>query len=183
MEKPNLYESLRILHESGFVVEKKLRSEMTPEELAVDRAKSKARREARKIAAAEKRGYEKAMRDHMTADYKSAPEKVIEKPYYFRIFQKMGNLGNGWWREGKPEPPEYRAYPSEKDAKEALRGLDWNVLERGGSLKWDPGDETGFGWRIEMTEPRCINPDVLKLLDADLAKGYKESIHSRYDLD
>lgn len=179
MEKLSLRESLKILDESGIVLEKKLRSEMTPEELADARAKSKKRREARKIAAAEKRGYEKAMRDHMTADYKSEPSK----PYYFRIFQKMGNLGNGWWREGKPEPPEYRAYPSEKAAKEALRGLDWNVLERGGSLKWDPGDETGFGWRIEMTEPRCINPDVLKLLDADLAKGYTESIHSRYDLD
>lgn len=161
MEKPNLYESLKILRESGIILEKKLRSEMTPEELADARAKSKQRREARKRAAV----------------------KVIEKPCYFRIYQKTGDLGNGWWREGKPEPPEYRAYPSEKVAKEVLRGLDWNVLERGGSLKWDPGDETGMGWRIEMTEPRCINPDVLKLLDADLAKGYKESIHSRYDLD
>lgn len=161
MEKPNLYESLKILRESGILLEKKLRSEMTPEELADARAKSKARREARKRAAV----------------------KVIEKPCYFRIYQKTGDLGNGWWREGKPEPPEYRAYPSEKVAKELLRGLDWNVLERGGSLKWDPGDETGMGWRIQMTEPRCINPDILKLLDADLAKGYKESVHSRYDLD
>lgn len=161
MEKPNLYESLKILRESGILLEKKLRSEMTPEELADARAKSKARREARKRAAV----------------------KVIEKPCYFRIYQKTGDLGNGWWREGKPEPPEYRAYPSEKVAKELLRGLDWNVLERGGSLKWDPGDETGMGWRIQMTEPRCINPDIVKLLDADLAKGYKESIHSRYDLD
>ena len=161
MEKPNLYESLKILRESGILLEKKLRSEMTPEELADARAKSKARREARKRAAV----------------------KVIEKPCYFRIYQKTGDLGNGWWREGNPEPPEYRAYPSEKVAKELLRGLDWNVLERGGSLKWDPGDETGMGWRIQMTEPRCINPDILKLLDADLAKGYKESVHSRYDLD
>ena len=109
--------------------------------------------------------------------------KRENQPYYFRIFQKMGDLGNGWWREGKPQPPEYRAYPNVKAAKEALRGLDWNVLERGGSLKWDPGDETGFGWSIEMTEPRYINPDVLTLLDADLAKGYKESVRSRYDLD
>ena len=161
MEKPNLYESLKILRESGILLEKKLRSEMTPEELADARAKSKARREARKRAAV----------------------KVIEKPCYFRIYQKTGDLGNGWWREGKPEPPEYRAYPSEKVAKELLRGLDWNVLSRGGSLKWDPGDETGMGWRIQMTEPRSINPDILKLLDADLAKGYKESVHSRYDLD
>lgn len=161
MEKPNLYESLKILRESGILLEKKLRSEMTPEELADARAKSKARREARKRAAV----------------------KVIEKPCYFRIYQKTGDLGNGWWREGRPEPPEYRAYPSEKVAKELLRGLDWNVLSRGGSLKWDPGDETGMGWRIQMTEPRCINPDILKLLDADLAKGYKESVHSKYDLD
>lgn len=109
--------------------------------------------------------------------------KKENQPCYFRIYQKMGSLGNGWWREGRPEPPEYRAYPNEKVAKEALRGLDWDVLARGGSLKWDPGDETGMGWRIEKTEPRCINSDVLKLLDADLAKGYKESVRSRYDLD
>ena len=131
-------------------------AELTPEQREARRRRAKARRE---IA------------------------KRENQPYYFRIFQKMGDLGNGWWREGKPQPPEYRAYPSKKQAQEALRGLDWNVLERGGSLKWDPGDETGFGWRIEMTEPRCINPDVLKLLDADLAKGYKESVRSRYDLD
>ena len=131
-------------------------AELTPEQREARRRRAKARRE-------------RAKREN--------------QPYYFRIFQKMGDLGNGWWREGKPQPPEYRAYPSKKQAQEALRGLDWNVLERGGSLKWDPGDETGFGWRIEMTEPRCINPDVLKLLDADLAKGYKESVRSRYDLD
>ena len=161
MKKLSLYESLKILDESGILLEKKLRSEMTPEELAVARAQSKARREARKRAA----------------------EKALEKPCYFRIFQKTGNLGNGWWREGKPHPPEYRAYPSEKAAKEYLRGLDWDVLEHGGSLKWDPGDETGMGWRIEMTEPRYINQDVLELLDADLAKGRRESVHSIYDLD
>lgn len=45
---------------------------MTPEELADARAKSKKRREARKLAAAEKRWYKKAMHDHMTADYKPA---------------------------------------------------------------------------------------------------------------
>ena len=131
-------------------------AELTPEQREARRRRAKARRE-------------RAKREN--------------QPYYFRIFQKMGDLGNGWWREGKPQPPEYRAYPSKKEAQEALRGLDWDVLEHGGSLKWDPGDETGFGWRIEMTEPRYINPDVLKLLDADLAKGYKESVRSRYDLD
>lgn len=78
MEKPNLYESLKILRESGILLEKKLRSEMTPEELADARAKSKKRREARKLAAAEKRGYEKAMHDHMTADYKPAQAKEPE---------------------------------------------------------------------------------------------------------
>jgi hypothetical protein len=126
---------------------------------------------------------EQKVAKRLRAKARRAKAKIENQPQYFRIFQKMGDLGHGWWREGKPEPPEYRAYPNKKQAQEALRGLDWNVLERGGSLKWDPGDETGFGWRIEMTEPRCINLDVLKLLDADLAKGYKESIHSRYDLD
>lgn len=78
MEKPNLYESLKILRESGILLEKKLRSEMTPEELADARVKSKKRREARKLAAAEKRGYEKGMRDKLTADYKAAQVKEPE---------------------------------------------------------------------------------------------------------
>lgn len=129
---------------------------LTPEQIEARRARRKARRERLKRE---------------------------NQPYYFRIFQKTGDLGNGWWREGKPEPPEYRAYPNQKVAKEALRGLNWDILSHGGSLKWDPGDETGMGWRIEKTEPRYINSEVLKLLDADLAKGYKESVHSRYDLD
>ena len=44
----NQYQAFKILRESGLVLEKKLRSEMTPEELADARAKSKARREKRK---------------------------------------------------------------------------------------------------------------------------------------
>lgn len=44
----NQYQAFKILRESGIILEKKLRSEMTPEELADARAKSKARREARK---------------------------------------------------------------------------------------------------------------------------------------
>ena len=48
MPEMNQYEAFKILSESGMVLEKKLRSEMTPEELADARAKSKARREARK---------------------------------------------------------------------------------------------------------------------------------------
>lgn len=44
----NQYQAFKILRESGILLEKKLRSEMTPEELADARAKSKARREARK---------------------------------------------------------------------------------------------------------------------------------------
>lgn len=149
-------EKMTIDEALDILVENKVKVILSPEQIEARKARRKARRERLKRE---------------------------NQPYYFRIFQKMGNIGNGWWREGKPEPPEYRAYPTQKDAKEALRGLDWNVLEHGGSLKWDPGDETGMGWRIEMTEPRYINPDVLKLLDADLANGYKESVHSRYDLD
>lgn len=48
MEKMNQYEAFKILRESGILLERKLRSEMTPEELADARAKSKARRLARK---------------------------------------------------------------------------------------------------------------------------------------
>lgn len=44
-------QALDIIEESGLVLEKKLRSEMSPEELADARAKSKARRLARREAA------------------------------------------------------------------------------------------------------------------------------------
>lgn len=52
MEKMNQYEAFKILRESGLLLERKLRSEMTPEELADARAKSKARRLARKARSA-----------------------------------------------------------------------------------------------------------------------------------
>lgn len=48
MAEMSQYKAFKILRESGIILEKKLRSEMTPEELADARAKSKARREARK---------------------------------------------------------------------------------------------------------------------------------------
>lgn len=48
MAEMSQYQAFKILRESGIILEKKLRSEMTPEELADARAKSKARREARK---------------------------------------------------------------------------------------------------------------------------------------
>jgi len=54
----NLYQAFKILRESGLVLEKKLRSEMTPEELADARAKSKERRLLRK---ARKEGEKKVL--------------------------------------------------------------------------------------------------------------------------
>ena len=53
MAEMSQYQAFKILRESGILLEKKLRSEMTPEELADARAKSKARREARKARSAE----------------------------------------------------------------------------------------------------------------------------------
>lgn len=48
MAQMSQYQAFKIIHESGLILEKKLRSEMTPEELADARAKSKARRDKRK---------------------------------------------------------------------------------------------------------------------------------------
>ncbi len=58
MPEMNQYQAFKILRESGLVLEKKLRSEMTPEELADARAKSKERRILRK---ARKEGEKKVL--------------------------------------------------------------------------------------------------------------------------
>ena len=58
MPEMNQYQAFKILRESGLVLEKKLRSEMTPEELADARAKSKERRLLRK---ARKEGEKKVL--------------------------------------------------------------------------------------------------------------------------
>lgn len=181
MEKPNLYESLKILRESGILLEKKLRSEMTPEELADARAKSKKRREARKLAAAEKRGYEKAMRDHMTADYKSvpskpAPEKEPEKVYYTKIFQRSGNIGGGWWVE-KPGKPEYQAFKDLETLKKHF-GSDTEALINGSKLDYEDGEAGGPGWKIRICYENEIPEQILEKLKKDLAKGVSMSIHS-----
>ena len=168
----NLYKSLKILRESGIVLEKKLRSEMTEEELAAARAKSKKRREARKIAAAEKRGYEKAMQDHNIAT--SEPKS---KPYYVKIFQKSGNIGGGWWVE-KPGAPEYQAF---KDL-ETLRkkqGSSTEALINGARLDYEDGEAGGPGWKIRICDPNEIPDEILERLNADLAKGISHSCHSR----
>lgn len=174
MEMLSLRESLKILDESGIVLEKKLRSEMTPEELADARAKSKKRREARKIAAAEKRGYEKAMRDHMTANYKSEPPA---EPIYTKIFQKSGNVGSGWWVE-KPGKPEYQAY-KDRATLQKYFGSDTEALINGARLDYEDGEAGGPGWKIRVCDPPEIPEEILEQLNKDLAKGDSMSHHSR----
>lgn len=170
----NLYKSLKILRESGIILEKKLRSEMTPEELADARAKSKKRREARKIAAAEKRGYEKAMRDHMTANDSSVPKS---NPYYVKIFQKSGNIGGGWWVE-KPGTPEYQAF-KDLDTLRKKQGSSTEALINGARLDYEDGEAGGPGWKIRICDPREIPEDILAKLNTDLEKGISHSCHSR----
>lgn len=176
MGSMNFYNALKIIKESGIVLEKKLRSEMTPEELADARAKSKKRREARKIAAAEKRGYEKAMRDHMTADYKSEPEKKMpEKPIYLKIFQRSGNIGGGWWVE-KPGKPEYQAFKDLETLKRYF-GSSTESLLNGAKLDYEDGEAGGPGWKVRVCDPREIPDDILEKLDKDLANGISHSNH------
>lgn len=172
----NLYKSLKILRESGIVLEKKLRSEMTPEELADARAKSKKRREARKIAAAEKRGYEKAMRDHMTADYESEPEsKMPAKPIYLKIFKKSGNIGGGWWVE-KPGKPEYQAFKDLETLKKAF-GSSTESLINGARLDYEDGEAGGPGWKVRVCDPPEIPDEILERLNKDLGNGISHSCH------
>lgn len=178
MKKLSLQESLKILDESGIVLEKKLRSEMTPEELADARAKSKKRREARKIAAAEKRGYEKAMRDHMTANYKSEPPaKMPDKPIYTKIFQRSGNVGGGWWVD-KPGKPEYQAY-KDRETLQKYFGSDTEALLNGAKFDYEDGEAGGPGWKIRECDPPEIPDDILEKLNKDLANGASMSHHSR----
>lgn len=179
MSSMSFYNALKIIKESGIVLEKKLRSEMTPEELADARAQSKKRREARKIAAAEKRGYEKAMRDHMTADYKSEPEKKIkkkpEKVYYTKIFQRTGEVG-GWWI-GKPGKSEYQAFKDLETLKRYF-GSNTEALINGTKFDYEDGEAGGPGWKIRICYENEIPEEILEKLKKDLAKGASMSHHS-----
>jgi len=176
MSSMNFYNALKIIKESGIILEKKLRSEMTPEELADARAKSKKRREARKIADAEKRGYEKAMRDQMTANSKSELEKKMpEKPIYTKIFQRSGNIGGGWWVE-KPGKPEYQAFKDLETLKRAF-GSSTEALLNGAKLDYEDGEAGGPGWKQRVCDPREIPEEILEKLNKDLANGVSQSIH------
>lgn len=168
----NIDEALDLLEANGIKVE------MTEEQREARRKRAKARREKKKIEAAEKRGYERAMRDHMTADYKSEPKNQMPaKPIYLRIFQKSGDVGGGWWVE-KPGKPEYEAF---KDL-EALKrhfGSQTEALINGARLDYEDGEAGGPGWKIRVCEPHEIPEDVLEKLNNDLAKGVSMSHHSR----
>ena len=126
---------------------------LTPEQREARRKRAKARRELKKREA---------------------------QPYYVRIYQKSGDLGNGWWHEGKPEPPVYRGYPNLAALKKAFGDAATTTLLRAWPVKMP---DFGIEWRAELTEPHLMNTGVLKLIKDDLAKGSQESEHSRYDLD
>jgi hypothetical protein len=124
---------------------------LTPEQKAARRARRIARRE-------------KAKREN--------------QPYFVKIFQKTGDLGNGWWREGKPEPPEYQAF-KDLDTFEKVCGKDYvKKMLDGYKLDYEDGEAGGLGWKIRSCDEREIPNDILAKLKADLAKGISHSVHS-----
>lgn len=145
---------------------------MTEEQRAARRARAKARREARKKAEAEKRFYQKARHDHMTANYKSESAK----PIYTKIFQRSGNIGGGWWVE-KPGKPEYQAY-KDLEALKKYFGSDTEALLNGAKFDYEDGEAGGPGWKIRRCDPPEIPDDILDKLNRDLLKGDSMSHHS-----
>lgn len=116
MSDKNFYKSLKILRESGLVVEKKkLRSEMTPEELEQAREKSRQRRMARKDP---KNRFEKVVKLAMEKVDASYLASKGHKPFFvplsngkmFEISEKNEGWGagmtvyvkahGGWFEEG-----------------------------------------------------------------------------------
>ena len=151
-------------------------AELTPEQREARRRRRIARRERKKIEDAEKRGYAKAMRDHMTADYKPAPEKKPENVYYTKIFQKSGNVGGGWWVE-KPGKPEYQAYKDLNTLKKYF-GSDTEAFINGAKLDYEDGEAGGPGWKIRICYENEIPNSILEKLKKDLEKGASMSHHS-----
>ena len=153
-------------------------AELTPEQREARRKRAKARRERKKIEAAEKRGYEKAMRDHLTADYKSEQKNQMPaKPIYVKIFQKSGNVGGGWWVE-KPGKPEYQAFRDLESLKRHF-GSDTEALINGARLDYEDGEAGGPGWKVRICDQPEIPDEILEKLNRDLAKGVSMSHHSR----
>lgn len=133
MSDKNFYKALKIIKESGLMIEKKLRSEMTPEELEQARAKSRERRAARKDP---KNRFEKVVKlamDKVDEGYLATKEhKPFFKPFgdgqKYEIAEKKEGWGagmtvyvksgGGWFEEGGMR--EFAKYANEMLSKENI---------------------------------------------------------------
>ena len=113
MSDKNFYKALKIIKESGLVIEKKkLRSEMTPEELEQAREKSRQRRAARKDPKNRFEKVVKAAMDKVDEHYLATKDhKPFFKPFgdgqKYEIKEVNGTgmtvyvkSGGGWFEEG-----------------------------------------------------------------------------------
>lgn len=150
MEKMTIDEALDIL------LENKVKVILSQEQIEARRARSKARRELKKYA------------DNFFV------KRSGKGPYYVKVFQQTGDLGNGWWHEGRPEPPIYKGYKSFDDFKRAYPGVFEDLLD-GKTLRWDEGE--GGHNRIRMILGDAIPSSIRAKIDADLKAGAHESVH------
>lgn len=125
---------------------------LTPEQIEARKARRKARRERLKRE---------------------------NQPYFLKIFQLTGNIGNGWWREGRPEPPEYQAFKDLATFEKSCGKENVKRMLDGYKLDYEDGEAGGIGWKMRSCEEREIPTDILEKLKADLAKGISHSVHSR----
>lgn len=130
-------------------------AEKTQEQIEARRARAKERRELKKL------------------ENYSFVKHCGKGPYYARIFMKLGDLGNGWWQEGTSEHPEYRGYRTLAALRDAHLGNLEELLD-GKTLRWE--DESDRN-RVRLILGDYIPRRIKAKIDADLAKGYKETVH------
>ena len=131
-------------------------ADLTQEQIEARRRRAKARRELKKYA------------DNFFV------KRCGKGPYYVKVFQQTGDLGNGWWQEGRPEPPIYKGYKTFEDFKRLYPGVCDKLLD-GQTLRWDEGD--GGHNRIRMILGDAIPSSLKARIDADLKGGAHESVH------
>lgn len=133
-------------------------AELTPEQIEARRSRAKNRRELNKLK-----------------DKYWIVKRFGNGPYYVEIYMKLGNLGNGWWQEGRSKHSIYIGYRTLADLKSAYPGSVDKLLDSY-SLEWDEGE--GPQNRIRIALPEDLPMSIRRKIEDELKSG--KNVTNRY---
>lgn len=133
-------------------------AELTPEQLEARKSRAKNRRELNKLK-----------------DKYWIVKRFGNGPYYVEIYMKLGNLGNGWWQEGRSKHSIYIGYRTLADLKSAYPGSVDKLLDSY-SLEWDEGE--GPQNRIRIALPEDLPMSIRRKIEDELKSG--KNVTNRY---